>query len=818
MRSIRNLPAWFLLVPLAWSAELPARISLYPSGIHLRGSKAQQALLVTAVYPDGRERDVTSAVTFSQNPLFAVTAAGVLVPKAEGQARLTALYEGKKASAEVSVQALNASQPVSFVRDVSPILTERGCTGSNCHGSVRGKGDFKLSLFGGRPDVDYEAIVKGSGGRRVDLTDPAKSLLLRKPSFQTPHGGGVRFKVDSAAYQTIREWIAAGIPYDSGGPDLTDVKAYPAERVLAGADATQRLVISGTYSDGSVADVTRHVRYSSNDESVASVDEAGIVTARRPGETAIMIRTQGKTAVARVAVITGRALPAGFAYPAPRNFIDEQVIAKWRKLNIEPSAPAGDEVFLRRAFLDTIGVLPTRAEAREFLASTDPEKRAKLIDSLLGRPEFVDLWAMKFADLYQLAWSGVKGGWQLHRWIRKSLEQHKPYDQMVRQMILGSGSFVYDPTANFYSGLFTGPEGMVTQVSQSLLGVRMDCAKCHDHPWENWTQNDFYGIAAFFSRLSRKAEPYGLFEHSVVLRPNGKPTYDYVNNNKELLHPKTKTPVKPRYLGGQEVESREGEDVREKLATWLTSPRNPWFTRAIVNRIWRHYLGRGVVEPVDDFRVSNPPSNPALLDALAGHLARERYDLRALMRAILNSQTYQLSSAPLPGNQADTMNYARYYPKRQMAEVLFDTMGQATEARQKIPGAPPGDRAMAVAVGSPNYFLTAFGKVGQRDQICERNHEPDVAQAMHLINGDLMQNLTTARNNIVDRVLANEMWDDRRRLSEIYQAALTRTPTAPELEASQTLLSESANAETRKKVYQDILWAILNSKEFAHIY
>lgn len=816
MRLIKNWPALLVLAPLAWSAD-PASIRLYPTGIHLRGSKAQQALLVTAVYSDGRERDVTSEATFSQSPLFTVTGAGVLLPKAEGEAVVTAVFSGKTTAAKVSVRELNASQPVSFLRDVSPILTERGCTGSNCHGSVRGKADFKLSLFGGRPDVDYEAVVKGSGGRRVDAADPAKSLLLRKPTFQTPHGGGLRFKTDSAAYQTIREWIAAGTPYDSGGPDLTDVKAYPAERVLVGADTKQGLVISGTYSDGSVADITRHVRYSSNDESIVAVDEAGIVTAKRPGETAIMIRTQGKTAVARFAVIAAGG-PAVSAYPAPRNFIDEHVIAKWRKLNIEPSAPAGDEVFLRRAFLDTIGVLPTPAEAREFLASTDPEKRAKLIDSLLERPEFVDLWAMKFADLYQLAWSGVKGGWQLHRWIRKSLEQHKPYDQMVRELLLGSGSFVYDPTANFYSGLFTGPEGMVTQVSQSLLGVRMDCAKCHDHPWENWTQNDFYGIAAFFSRLSRKAEPYGLFEHSVVLRPNGKPTYDYVNNNKELLHPRTKVPVKPRYLGGQEVESPEGEDVREKLAVWLTSPRNPWFTRAIANRIWKHYLSRGVVEPVDDFRVSNPPSNPALLDALAGHLARERYDLRALMRTILNSHTYQLSSAPRPGNQADAINYSRYYPKRQMAEVLFDTMGQATEARQKIPGAPPGDRAMAVAVGSPNYFLTTFGKTSMRDQICERNSEPDVAQAMHLINGDLIQSLTTARNNIVDRVLANAEWDDRRRLSEIYQAALTRAPGAPELEAAETHLAAAAGTDARKKVYQDIVWAILNSKEFAHIY
>jgi hypothetical protein len=708
------------------------------------------------------------------------------------------------------------SRPVGFLRDVAPILTERGCTGSNCHGSVRGKADFKLSLFGGKPDADYEAIVKASDGRRIDRNDPVQSLLLKKATFQVPHGGGLRFPVNSPAFETVRAWIANGMPYDNGGPDLGGVHVRPEERVLAGIGAKQQLSVTGHFTDGTTADMTRKVRYSSNDDSVAAVDDNGLITAKRAGETAVMIRTLGRTAVVRIAVTEKAIQPRAIAETG--NFIDRHVNAKLARLGIEQSAAVSDTVLVRRLYLDTIGVLPAIDETREFLASSDSNKRAKLIDALLERPEFAELWAMRFADLYQLGWSGLKGGTQLHRWIRKSLVDHKPYDQMVREMILGTGSFVYEPTVNFYSGMFTGPEGMVTMVAQSMLGVRMDCAKCHDHPWENWTRDDFYGMAAFFTRLVRKAEPYGLFEHAIVIRPDGKPTYDYVNNNKELVHPKTRAPLQPRFLDGGTAEFRPNEDIREKLADWLTSPKNPWFTKAIANRVWRHYMGRALVEPVDDFRITNPPSNPALLDALAEHLVRERFQLRGLARAILNSRTYQTSAMPYVSNKSDTINYSRYYPKRLMAEVLFDAMGQAAEARQKLPGSPPGERSIHVAVGSPNYFLTTFGKVGLRDQICERDHESNVAQAMHLINGDSVQSFVTARGNIVERVLAKTEWDDARRIADIYMAALARIPTETELAESRRHLAVTTDSEARKKVFQDLLWAILNSKEFAHVF
>jgi uncharacterized protein DUF1549/uncharacterized protein DUF1553 len=792
-------------------------ISVYPPRVALQGSKARQALVVTAYYSSGLEQDVTGQTQFTADgtAVVEIRPTGIAVPLHEGSGKVIATFDWKTAAIDISVADLTSQRPVSFLRDVAPILTQKGCTGSNCHGSVRGKAGFKLSLFGARPDLDFEAVVKAGDGRRIDREDPGQSLILRKPTFQEPHGGGERFRMDSIEYIVIREWIATGLQYDSPGPTLEDVSVYPGDRILVGVGSKQRLIVTGKLSDGTQVDLSREVRYSSNDEGVAAVDDSGEVSARRPGETAIMIRTLGRAAVAKIVVIE-KAAGADYPEVAVNNFIDRAVFAKLKKLNIVPSQMSEDSAFLRRIYLDTLGVLPTVEEAREFMASRDPQKRSQLIDGLLSRREFVDLWSLKLADLFQAGASDVKGGWQLYRWIRQSLIDNKPYDQMVRELLLGAGAFVYDPTVNFYKGLWDGPEGMVPQVSQSLLGIRMDCAKCHDHPFENWTQDDFYGLAAFFTRLEYKAESYGLFERAIAVRPTPKPSYDYVNNNKELVHPKTKAPLTPRFLGGKVVADPPGRDIREKLAEWVTAPDNPWFARAITNRVWKHFLGRGIVEPVDDFRVTNPPSNEPLLDSLAAQLVKERYNLRELVKVILNSRTYQLSSIPNLTNAGDTVNYSRYYLKRQMAEVLFDSMGQAVGVRLKIPGYPPNSKAISVAVGSPNYFLMAFGRVESRDQISERDDQPNVAQAMHLVNGETINNLVTAPANIIDRVLAQSNWTDERRLEEIYLASLSRLPTAEEL--AELLPRLAADETARRKIYQDLLWAILNSKEFEYIH
>jgi hypothetical protein len=794
------------------------KISVFPEQVQLPGKKARQALLVTALYSNGVEHDVTSQARFSlKTPgVVEITSQGLVLPLQQGKVQAVATFEGKTATVAMNVATLEASRRVSFLQDISPILTQKGCTGSNCHGSVRGKADFRLSLFGARPDLDFEEVVKADSGRRINRDKPEESLLLRKPTFQEAHGGGERFKVGSLEYQAILEWISSGLEYDAGGPKLEQVAVYPEERILVGVGSQQRLIVTGRLSAGNQIDLTQQVRYTSNDESIATVDEAGEITAKRRGETSIMVRTLGQAAVARIAVIERAPGPD---YPTVNigSSVEVPVFVKLKKLGIVPSKLADDSVFLRRVYLDTLGVLPTIAETRRFLGSNEPQKRSRLIEELLGRPEFVDLWALKFADLFQLGTNtGAKGGWQLYRWIRQSLADNKPYDQMVREILLGAGSFVYDPTVNFYHGLWKGPEGMVTQVSQALLGIRMDCAKCHDHPFERWTQDDFYGMAAFFTHLEYKAESYGLFERAIAVRPTRKPSYDYINNNKELLHPKTNQPLTPRFLTGTVVQDRPGGDLRETLADWITSPKNPWFSRAIANRIWKHYLGRGIVEPVDDLRVTNPPSNQALLDTLTDTLVREKYDLKKLIKAILNSRTYQVSSLPNATNEHDQTNYSRFYLKRQIAESLYDSMGQAAEVSLKIPGYPPGAKAMSVAVGSPNYFLMTFGRTQFRDQICERDHEPNVTQAMHLVNGETINTLVTFSGNIIDRLLGRSNLSDENRVEEIYLAALTRRPTAEELAEVKPKLA--GDEVSRKQVFQDLLWAILNTKEFAYIH
>ena len=530
-----------------------------------------------------------------------------------------------------------------------------------------------------------------------------------------------------------------------------------------GARSGQRLSVTETYSDGSRLDLSRTVLYTAQDDRVATVDESGKVTARARGETAIMVRMPGLAAVARIAVIL-EPPPANYPQIPRNNLIDELVFDKLQRRGIVPSELAADSAFIRRTYLDTIGVLPTPEETRRFVSSADPKKREQLIDDLLERPEYAQLWAAVMADLFQVGWgTGVKGGHQLFRWLRASLEDNKPYDRLVRELLMGSGPFVYSPTPNFFVGLMQGPEGMATQFSQAILGVRLECAKCHDHPFERWSRDDYFGLAAFFSRLERKEEPYGRFEHAVVVRPNHKPTYDYLNN-KELKDPETGGYVRAKFLGGSFAENGPGEDPRRKLADWLSRADNPYFARATVNRIWKHYMGRGLVEGVDDFRITNPPSNEALLAALAGDFVEGRFDLKSLMRLILNSRAYQLSAEPNETNRDDTMNYSRFYLKRLMSEVLFDAAGQVAGKRLKIPGYPPGEKAISVAVGSGNYFMKTFGKAQFRDVICERDHQPTVAQAMHLVSGETIQELSTSSGNLVDTLLERPDWSEEERL------------------------------------------------------
>ncbi|MBM3776184.1 MAG: DUF1549 domain-containing protein, partial [Acidobacteria bacterium] len=603
------------------------------------------------------------------------------------------------ATAVLTPPALAAGPQASFVNDIVPIFTRMGCAGANCHGSIRGKGGFKLSLFGYEPEDDYQAILKGDGGRRIDLQAPEKSLILRKPTFREPHGGGERFKEASIEYAAIRDWIAAGASYDSpGSPRIVSIAISPPERRLVGIGSEQPLAVRARFTNGSEADVTGKVQFTSNDDGVASVSGSGVVRAERPGETSIMARTLGQAVAARIYVVKDAPMAD---YPAVEgnNFIDKLALEKLRYLNIIPSELSSDEHFLRRAYLDVLGALPTAEEAREFLDSSDPGKRAKLIERLLERPERAEFWATYFADVFRLGFneSRDKGAKLFYNWMREAFRRDRPWDDMIQELMVSRGNLYYDETASFY--FITrklDPGDVATHISQSLLGVRLECAKCHNHPWEKWTQDDFYGLAAFFPRLATKFVNAGS-ESNVYLKDTG-----------QVIHPKTKKPVAPKYLDGGLETERPGEDVRAKLGAWITDPANPFFARAMVNRIWRRYLGRGLVEPVDDFRVTNPPSNQKLLDALAEDFARNGFSIRRTERLILNSRIYQLSSRPNQSNRHDQINHSRYYLKRMMAEQLLDAVVQVTGVPERFAGWPPGTRAMTIPHGSPSYLLTVF--------------------------------------------------------------------------------------------------------------
>ena len=708
-------------------------------------------------------------------------------------------------SLSIAVTAFAAEKPkLSFVKDIVPIFTKSGCANSNCHGSIRGQAGFKLSLFGYEPDLDYEAIVKASNGRRINTADPAKSLILLKPTYSVAHGGGERFKVGSLEYEAILDWIGDGATYDSAGsPRLKTLTVTPEEITLIGIGTKHQLKATGTYTDGTTEDLTRKVQYTPSDESVVEVSPSGEIRTMRAGEAAIMVRTLGKAVAARVAVVAGQPM-ANYPRVPRNNFIDELVFTKLQRLNIVPSALSSDGEFLRRVSLDTIGLLPTLDETRAFLASTDADKRSKLIDQLIDRPEFAEVWATRFADLFRtgLLDQGHKGGRLMYNWLRKSIMEDKPYNQFATELLTATGQLKFNPTANFYYITeFSEPENIATNISQVFLGVRLECARCHNHPWEKWTQDDFWGFAAFFGRMGIK-DTYENDESQVLLKLKG-----------EVIHPKTKKPVGPKYLDGPNEVERPDEDIREKLAAWITSPRNPWFPRAIVNRMVRHYLGRGLVEPVDDFRVTNPASNEALLAALAKDFVDNGYHLKRTARLILNSRVYQLSSEPNDTNRGDAINYSRYYVKRLMAEQLADSITEVTGVPEKYRGHMLGTHAMEIPQGAPSYFLATFGRMKAREVICERDSQPDMVQAMHLISGETLLRQTTAAGGNLDKWLADSSLRDDDIMRRIFLAALVREPDSRELASALTPIT-SKGTESRRQAFEDVLWAMFNSKEF----
>lgn len=776
----------------------------------------------------------------------------------------------------------DATPKPSFVNDIEPVLTRFGCNQGACHGKGAGQNGFRLSLRGYAPELDHDWIVKELEGRRVSLVVPEASLLLRKPLGEVPHGGAQLFRPGSRAHQVLLEWLQAGAPGPvKNEPTITGLAVDSGIASTTGAPQTrkvgdeQQLVVTASYSDGSQRDVTWLTQFASNDAGLVDVDANGKVRVLRHGETAIRAHYQGQVAVVVVTIPFER--PAiDFSQTQsitnPGNYIDEHVSAKLASLRIPPSVLASDQMFIRRVYLDTIGTLPTEAEVQGFIADTRPDKRAQLIESLLQRPEFVDLWTMLLADLFQNRKErdhdvrGVKGVRAFHQWLQSQVAANRPWNELARTVLTSSGSTDDHPEIGYYVvtiGEFrqTQQSDVVSSVAQAFLGTRIGCAKCHNHPLEKYTQDDYYHFAAFFSRVAfdrqqpqagatallqatehqqnqqrhaenlrkqlREKEATAVPEKEEDAKKREQQLTDLrkqiegveadierVRMSPVMVHqPRTNAALKAQPLDRAEIAIAPGSDPRIALVDWMTSGHNESFNGSIVNRIWKHYLGVGLVEPVDDLRASNPPTNPALWKALNEDFASHGFDMKHLMRTILNSRTYQLSSETLADNEADTRFYSHYYARRLPAELLLDAFSQVTAIPDQFPGYPAGIRAQQLPDPAlDSYFLSLFGRSDRVTACaCERMGDVTMSQLLHLQNGDTISRKIEAGGGALAELLKSTP-DNTQAIQRLFLATLARNPQQTELNSILGSLNQNAS---RDEVFRDLLWALLNSKEFS---
>ena len=705
------------------------------------------------------------------------------------------------------------SAPVSFELDVQPILVAQGCSSGACHGKSRGQNGFQLSLLCFDPDFDYAALTRNGRGRRVFPAAPEKSLILLKGAAILPHGGGQRIAQGSADYETLRRWIAQGATRRlEKEPQLTGVSLEPKEAILKPKEQ-RPIKVTAQFSDGTSRDVTAQTAFQSNESAIAAVDKSGLIAAGPlPGEATIMARYMYIIATCNVAIPMPGQVPADIYARLPRkNFIDEHVWTKLQSMSITPSEPCDDATFLRRAHCDLIGRLPTPDEVRAFVADGGQSKRERLVDSLLARPEFADHWANKWADLlrpnpYRV---GIKAVFNYDQWIRDSFRQNRPMDQFARELITAQGSTWKNGAATLFRDR-REPEEMTTLVSQLFLGIRLECAKCHHHPFEKWGQDDFYSFAAFFARVGHKGSgispPISGGEEIIITKKQG-----------QVLHPLTKASMSPRPLFGEPLSSLPDDDPREALAAWITSPQNDFFPQVMVNRVWADLMGRGIVEPVDDLRATNPPSNPALMAALAKQFRDDKFDLKKLLRHITTSHVYSLSSRPTKENVSDTRNYSRHYRSRLRAEVLADAVCDITGVEEKYEAMPQGSRASQLWTHRiDSLFLDTFGRPDpNQDPPCERVSEGAVTQILHLMNGPDIYRKVTADEGRAAQLAASDKTPEQI-VEEVYLLCYGRLPGSEEREIGKQVFAAAgaATPTTRRQATEDLLWALLNTPEF----
>ena len=701
----------------------------------------------------------------------------------------------------IGCQCFAATETVtpSFRNDIIPAITKLGCNSGRCHGSQYGKGGFKLSLLGFDVASDYNAIVKDLKGRRVNLNDPAVSLVLRKPTLTIPHGGGLRFAVDSSTYNLLLSWIAAGVPEPlATDPRLTSVDARPASRKLSIGEKLP-LKVTARFSDGSTRDVTRTCRLEVLNDNVAEVSPQGVVTATAGGRAAVLARYMGKTAV--VNLLTPYAPPDESSSFEANNYIDEILAGKWKQLGLRPAGPSSDTQFLRRVYLDLIGILPSEAEVRAFVSDTSEDKRSKVIDHLLERPEYQDFWTLRWGDLLRVTRNGMgeKPMWNFNRWLHRSMGENRPINEMVREILVARGQPNRENVSAFYK-MTRSPEEAAEAVSVTFMGLRLGCAKCHQHPFEKWGQDDYYGMAAFFARLDSKPDAdYG--QATLRLKPTG-----------FVRHPKTQQVVRPSIPGGDTF-GYEG-DLRIKLADWLTSDTNPWLARNFANRFWGYVMGRGLIEPLDDIRDTNPPSVPELLNALAMDLQKSGFDQKHLLRRITNSRAYQLDSRPAHGSPPDNTFYTFYSPKRLLAEQLLDAITYATHSPDKFPNLPADLRPIQLPDPEvPSEFLDLFGRPRRLVPCeCSRLNDSNLNQVLSLMNGEYLQEKIASPSGRVESLFLLVPLEQA--VANLYYATVSRPPSDEEFARTMEILGQRRNAEARRQVLEDLLWVLLNSREF----
>ncbi len=789
-----------LLGTTAAQAANVTRIDVYPPDINLNTKLDFQRLIVVATRDDGVTLDVTTAAAVRlADPAPARLDGRTLYPVADGSTALEVEYQGFQASVAVTVKDATADRPISFHLDLMPVLMRSGCNTGSCHGAARGKDGFRLSLFGFDPKADYDRITREETVRRIDLAMPASSLLIEKSIGAVAHTGGKRFEADSQYNKTLLRWLEAGAPLDPGEPPVvSELQLFPPKAVIEGTGSTQQFLARARYTDGTDRDVTDLVVFMTSNDNSAGINPDGLVTAAARGEAFVMARFETKTIGSQVL-----ALPKDLQYTPPPitgNYIDELVGAKLLKLRILPSELCSDEEFIRRVTIDISGTLPTAEEFNAFMSDTAADKRGKVIERLLARKEFSEIWAMKWSEWLMVKSSpdvSYKSMFLYSSWLTDKIANNVPLDQMIRELLSATGGTFTSPATNFYQ-IERDTLKTAENVAQVFMGFRTQCAQCHNHPFDRWTMDDYYSFAAFFAQIGRKqGEDY---RETVVFNSGGGDVRHLVGGRV----------MPPKFLGGQ-VPDVQGKDRRVVLAEWLTSPENPYFATNVSNRVWAHFLGKGIVEPVDDIRISNPASNPELFEALGKKLVEYKFDFRQLVRDICNSHAYQRSLVRNSSNETDERNFAHANVRRIPAEMLLDCINQVTETKEKFQGLPLGARAVQIADGQTStYFLTTFGRA-KRETVCacEANTDPSLSQALHMLNGDAVHG-KVAQGGVVKKLLEQGQTPEHV-IENLYVRCLSRKPSADE---QQKLLAIVAGAENPQAGLDDVFWAILNSREF----